>query len=321
MVLRALLALLLLALGACADAPAQRTATGTSVAVGVSTEACVPPPTWQGEGLPTGFPQRLRLPDSAVVTDVVEVPAGVVVDGYVERPVHAVLAEFHALLHDAGLRVEREDDEGREAEVWFVDREAPRPGAPQQDALPRRRVGISRDRRLRPRYRARQRSRWHRPRRRTPGLARPARVGRRRSLMAGAARPHPLARLMLVGATVLAALASTVLLAGAQEGPVQAADPSNPDSPSYVNYTAPDELGQDAAEPSIGANHNTGAVLFQALLETLRVTFDDAADPPAATWEDVSPGTTSITTLDPILHTDAVTGRTFVSQLLPPCSI
>lgn len=119
--LLAVRALVVLALsGACADAPAQRTATGTSVAVGVPTQACVPPRTWQGDGLPARFPERLELPASAVVTDVVEVDAGVVLDGYVARSVPEVLTEFRTLLDDAGLTIEREDDEGREAEVWFA---------------------------------------------------------------------------------------------------------------------------------------------------------------------------------------------------------
>ena len=48
---------------------------------------------------------------------------------------------------------------------------------------------------------------------------------------------------------------------------------------------------------------------MQAGLQTLRVTFDDSASPATATWEDKSPPT-SVTTLDPILYTDPVTGRT-----------
>lgn len=116
------LAIVLLGAG-CSTAPDQRTATGTSVAVGVPTEACVPPRTWQGDTLPARFPERLKLPASAVVTDVIEVEAGVVLDGYVERPVSQVVEEFRGLLDDAELAVEREDDEGREAELWFADAE------------------------------------------------------------------------------------------------------------------------------------------------------------------------------------------------------
>jgi len=119
---RLALALAVLVLGgACASAPPQRTANGDSVAVGVPVEACVPPRTWQGDGLPERFPERLRLPEAAVVTDVVEVQAGVVLDGYVGRPVPSVLDEFRRALDAADLAVEREDDEGREAELWFTD--------------------------------------------------------------------------------------------------------------------------------------------------------------------------------------------------------
>jgi hypothetical protein len=88
-------------------------------------------------------------------------------------------------------------------------------------------------------------------------------------------------------------------------------------APTYTNYAAPSGLGQDAGEPSIGANWNTGRVMFQAGLETLRVTFDNSVLPAAATWANKSYTTTSLTTFDPILFTDSVKGRTFVSQLLP----
>jgi hypothetical protein len=90
---------------------------------------------------------------------------------------------------------------------------------------------------------------------------------------------------------------------------------------TYVNYKSNDpNLGNDAGEPSIGVNWNTnkangGTVMFQAIFETLRVTFDDSTTPATATWQDVSAPWTSLVTLDPILFTDARNGRTFVSQL------
>ncbi|HEY3058860.1 MAG TPA: sialidase family protein [Chloroflexota bacterium] len=95
--------------------------------------------------------------------------------------------------------------------------------------------------------------------------------------------------------------------------------PSTRRAPRYQNYAAPDGLGGSAGEPSIGANWTTGKVLFQALTETLRVTFDDSASPPTATWRDKSarpPNCTAATSLDPILFTDEETGRTFESQLI-----
>src|SRR4051812_25448045 len=95
-------------------------------------------------------------------------------------------------------------------------------------------------------------------------------------------------------------------------GTAQAATP-----PSFNNYSAPSGLGADAGEPSIGANWNTGNVMYQAGVETLRVDFSKS--PP--TWANVGHPLTSTTTLDPILFTDHSTGRTFVSQLAGACSL
>lgn len=101
--------------------------------------------------------------------------------------------------------------------------------------------------------------------------------------------------------------------------------------PSYTNYTplttsetdptSATKDGHDAGEPSIGVNHKTGKVMYQAVLETLQVSFDDKTVPAKATWKDVTNPVEGVETLDPILFTDSVTGRTFVSQLAPPCSV
>ena len=86
-------------------------------------------------------------------------------------------------------------------------------------------------------------------------------------------------------------------------------------APSFANYIPPSGLGGDAGEPSIGVNWKTGRVLFQANLQTLRVTFNDCTSPARALWVNKPGPVTSTTTLDPILFTDHDTGRTFVSQL------
>ncbi|HEY9283535.1 MAG TPA: sialidase family protein [Pyrinomonadaceae bacterium] len=108
--------------------------------------------------------------------------------------------------------------------------------------------------------------------------------------------------------------------------PVAPATPTPPPSsatpPDYRNYSPPAGMGEGAAEPTLGANWATGSVMFISGLETLRVTFNDAVSPAAATWADVSAPQTSLTTFDPILFTDGDAGpsrtnRTFVSQLLP----
>jgi hypothetical protein len=109
----------------------------------------------------------------------------------------------------------------------------------------------------------------------------------------------------------LARFAATVLVGSA----LFAAPARAQTAPTYGVYPAPDPLGTSAGEPSLGVNRNTGKVLFQASLQTLRVSFDDSASPASAFWQDVSYPLTSLLTLDPILYTDPQTGRTFVSQL------
>ena len=101
--------------------------------------------------------------------------------------------------------------------------------------------------------------------------------------------------------------------------------PSAEAAPRYTNYQAPPAMGNSAGEPTIGVNWNTGAAMFIASLQTLRVKWDDTASPAPANWEDVSAPTTSVVTADPILFTDSDAGasrtnRTFVSQLLGKAS-
>ena len=84
---------------------------------------------------------------------------------------------------------------------------------------------------------------------------------------------------------------------------------------SYADYPAPNGLGGDSGEPSIGANWKSGNVMFQAGLQTLHVSFDDTLSPGSAAWKDVSAPTTSLASLDPIGFMDQTTGRWFSSQL------
>ena len=93
--------------------------------------------------------------------------------------------------------------------------------------------------------------------------------------------------------------------------------PSTEAPPQYANYPAPGDLGQSAGEPSIGINRKTGKVMYIAGTQTLRVSFDDCSSPATSKWEDVSAQLTSLVTFDPILYTDPLLGRTYVSQLLP----
>ena len=106
--------------------------------------------------------------------------------------------------------------------------------------------------------------------------------------------------------------------------PVAPVSPGTP--PSYSNHISPSGLGNSAGEPSIGVDWkpnvpslkhdkvNTGGVtFFTAGTQQLRVSFDDATNPPGALWENmaapVEPG------LDPIGFVDHQTGRVFGLEL------
>jgi hypothetical protein len=97
--------------------------------------------------------------------------------------------------------------------------------------------------------------------------------------------------------------------------------PAKGQAPTYSNYQSPSNMGNRAGEPSIGNNWNSGNVMFQAVLETLRVTFNTSVSPATATWQVKNGPNTSTTSLDPILFTDSKTGRTVVSQLLGTTSL
>lgn len=85
--------------------------------------------------------------------------------------------------------------------------------------------------------------------------------------------------------------------------------------PRFQNYPIPQSQGGNAGEPSIGYNPSTGNVMYQAGLQTFKVGFDASTSPAKATWTDVSSFSTSKASLDAILFTDRLTGRTFSSQL------
>jgi hypothetical protein len=95
--------------------------------------------------------------------------------------------------------------------------------------------------------------------------------------------------------------------------PVQ--PPAGSDPLTFQNAPAPNGLGGDAGEPSIGADWKSGNTMFQAGLQALRVTWDDSVSPARSTWADVSFPTASAASLDPIGWIDQRTGRWFSSQL------
>src|SRR4051795_12649602 len=78
--------------------------------------------------------------------------------------------------------------------------------------------------------------------------------------------------------------------------------PSRAAGQTYTVYGASAGLGASAGEPSIGVDERTGAVMYVASLQTLKVTFNDSTTPATSTWQDVSHPLTSLITLDPILY-------------------
>ncbi len=93
--------------------------------------------------------------------------------------------------------------------------------------------------------------------------------------------------------------------------------------PAYDTFAAPASLdgANDAGEPSIGDDWNTGTTMYQAGLSTFSVNWDDSTSPATPRWKDSSANLGngcpqgSTVSLDPILFTDHQTGRTFESQL------
>ncbi len=97
-------------------------------------------------------------------------------------------------------------------------------------------------------------------------------------------------------------------------------DPTAPASgtaPGYIALVPPAGLGDNTGgEMNVGFNPVTGRVMALGYVQTLRATFtENVQTQEDVTWEDVSEPNTTINTNDPILFTDALTGRTFVSQL------
>ena len=112
--------------------------------------------------------------------------------------------------------------------------------------------------------------------------------------------------LRIAARLALPLLFASPLIAGAQT------------APSFRNYLPPGSVAQSAGEPTLDVT-KTNQIVYQASLETYKVSFNDAAA--TSTWTDVSSLYTSMVTLDPILTGDPETGRIFVSQLLTATSL
>ena len=106
--------------------------------------------------------------------------------------------------------------------------------------------------------------------------------------------------------------------------PLKGLQPPPPASgllPRYQIHVSPADLGNEAGEPSVGINRSSQHSMFISYTQALRETYQEDLVPqllPAscdALWEDKSGLLTTANSLDPILFTDEVTGRTWNSQL------
>ena len=111
---------------------------------------------------------------------------------------------------------------------------------------------------------------------------------------------------------------STACSSGATFG---AATPTAPGVPRYQNFFPPHGSAAEGSsgEFNIGFDPKTHNILTLSDLNTFRITPPERRSPPLpasgpALWTDVSPSIVGLSTLDPILFTDQVTGRTFQSM-------
>ena len=134
-------------------------------------------------------------------------------------------------------------------------------------------------------------------------------------------------RLALAAVSCLAATGGVVT---AVTLPAGAATPAfGYGTPEFVNSAAPADVDvipvagfagvDNAGEPSIGLNWNTGAALYQAFRSTYKITFDNSTATPGITWSDVSSPYSQFN-VDPILATNSTTGTTIAGGDNGACS-
>lgn len=123
------------------------------------------------------------------------------------------------------------------------------------------------------------------------------------------------------GSTLVDNYTATISAVPAPPKPLPAVQATGLPPQYQIHYPTPAQiasgLGTGSGEPSIGVNWNSGHILYQALLQTLRVTATDAcSNTPTLAWQQVQSPVTGTETFDPILFTDHTTGRTQISQLV-----
>jgi PKD repeat protein len=149
-------------------------------------------------------------------------------------------------------------------------------------------------------------------------------------------RPLLAAVLMLGAVALLARAGSSTQPAATSPGDsaqVKQAAASTPGVPRFQNFVAPAGIADAVGEPTIGCNWNSETTNSNSMFnipnggrvmlfggfssDMYRATFNDCSSPAGVLWE-AKPlllAATPRAAGDPILFTDSITGRTFVSQL------
>jgi hypothetical protein len=148
-------------------------------------------------------------------------------------------------------------------------------------------------------------------------------------------RPILAALFILGGVALLARAGSSIQSAAGSPGApqVKQAAASTPGVPRFQNYVAPAGIADAVGEPTIGCNWNSETTHSNSMFnipnggrvmlfggfssDMYRATFNDCSSPAGVLWE-AKPlllAATPRAAGDPILFTDSITGRTFVSQL------
>ncbi len=122
--------------------------------------------------------------------------------------------------------------------------------------------------------------------------------------------------------TMVALLLSVSMLASAGSSPTfgQSGAPVWQEDPAPSGLTGANQAG----EPTIGIPWDSGAVMYMANEHVFRITYTENG---STTWELVTPDLAGglvgggIPNLDPMLHSDPITGRTWAGGLLTACSL
>ena len=132
---------------------------------------------------------------------------------------------------------------------------------------------------------------------------------------------RPIRRFSLCSALVLS-LSAVVIDGGSLASAASPPPAFGYGTAGFVTSAAPSSFSGAtvSGEPSVGVDWKTGAAMYMGGTSTARLTFNNAVNPPAVTWTDVSSPYSDVN-LDPILATDHATGTTIAGGDNGPCAV